>query len=43
MKLLGDCGYTRDEIQMILDAPIPYTEKGGEKEVELTEVSPRLA
>ena len=41
MKLLGDCGYSRDDIQTILDAPIPYTKAGGQKEVELTEVCQR--
>ena len=35
MKLLiGDCGYSRDDIQCILDAPIPF---GDDDEVALTE------
>ena len=34
MKLIGDCGYSRDDIQCILDAPIPF---GGDDEVALTE------
>ena len=31
MKLLGDCGYSRHDIQAILDSPIPYNK--GEEEI----------
>jgi len=38
MKLLGDCGYSRDDIQAVLDAPVPFTREGGENEIDLAEV-----
>uniref|UniRef100_A0A7S3PC38 CRAL-TRIO domain-containing protein n=1 Tax=Amphora coffeiformis TaxID=265554 RepID=A0A7S3PC38_9STRA len=37
MKLLGDCRYSRDDIQAVLNAPVPFTKKGGEREVDLAE------
>ena len=42
MKLLGNCGYTRDDIQAILNSPVPFTKDGGEREVDLAEVSALL-
>ena len=42
MNLLGDCGYARNDIQTILDSPIPYTkddeEQDDEEQVALVEV-----
>jgi hypothetical protein len=43
MKVTGDCGYSQEAIQAILDAPIPFTKEGAAQEEELTEVGRRAS